>query len=77
VCVRHWAGSRIAFWLSTYLSNPSVSLVLAIKRSWFATIVVTEIELLRRVSKGELDFGRFRLIGRSASALWNAVLAVE
>jgi hypothetical protein len=44
---------------------------------WFRTAAITiaGIELLRRAHKGQFNLGRLRLTDRSASAVWNAVLA--
>ena len=43
---------------------------------WFETAATTiaGIELLRRIHKGQFNLRRLRLKGRSASAIWNAVL---
>jgi hypothetical protein len=38
-----------------------------------ATLVC--IELLRRIHKGQVSLGRFRLEGQTAPALWDAILA--
>lgn len=45
----------------------------------FRTTVVTiaAIDLLRRIHKGQFNLGRLRFKDRSASAIWNAVLAAE
>src|ERR1700710_1923884 len=44
---------------------------------WFRTaaIVITGIELLCRIRKGQFSLGRLRLKDRSTPAVWNAVLA--
>ena len=44
---------------------------------WFntAAIVIAGIELLRRIHKGQFNFGRLRLKNSGTSAVWDAVLA--
>ena len=42
-----------------------------------AAITIAGIELLRRIQKGQFDLGRLRLKDRSASDVWNAVLAAS
>ena len=41
-----------------------------------AAITIAGIELLRRIHKGQFNLRRLRLKGRSAPAIWDAVLAV-
>jgi transposase, IS6 family len=48
--------------------------MLGFKRFETAAITIAGIELLRRIHKGQFDLRRLRLKGRSASAIWNAVL---
>src|SRR5580698_5999975 len=50
--------------------------MLGFKRFETAAITIAGIELLRRIHKGQFDLRRLRLEGRSAPAIWNAVLAV-
>src|SRR5882757_571589 len=44
---------------------------------WFRTaaIVISGIELLRRIYKGQFNLARLHIKGRSTPAVWNAVLA--
>jgi len=42
-----------------------------------AAITIAEIELLRRIHKGQFNLGRVRLRDRRASAVWDAVLAAQ
>jgi transposase-like protein len=42
-----------------------------------AAITIAGIELLRRIQKGQFNLGRLRLKDRSASDIWNAVLAAS
>ena len=49
--------------------------MLGFKRFETAAITIAGIELLRRIHKGQFNLRRLRLKGRSASAIWNAVLA--
>jgi hypothetical protein len=50
--------------------------MLGFKRFDTAAITIAGIELLRRIHKGQFNLRRLRLKGRSAPAIWNAVLAV-
>jgi len=49
--------------------------MLGFKRFETAAITIAGIELLRRIHKGQFNLRRLRLKGRSAPAIWNAVLA--
>ena len=49
--------------------------MLGFKRFGTAAVTIAGIELLRRIYKGQFSLGRLRLKDRSASAIWNAVLA--
>ena len=49
--------------------------MLGFKRSDTAAITIAGIELLRRIHKGQFNLRRLRLKGRSAPAIWDAVLA--
>jgi hypothetical protein len=49
--------------------------MLGFKRFETAAVTIAGIELLRRIHKGQFNLRRLRLKGRSASAIWNAVLA--
>ena len=49
--------------------------MLGFKRFDTAAITIAGIELLRRIHKGQFNLRRLRLKGRSAPAIWNAVLA--
>jgi len=49
--------------------------MLGFKRFETAAITIARIELLHRIHKGQFNLRRLRLKGRSASAIWNAVLA--
>jgi IS6 family transposase len=42
-----------------------------------AAITIAGIEPLRRIQKGQFNLGRLRLKDRSASDIWNAVLAAS
>jgi transposase-like protein len=49
--------------------------MLGFKRFETAAITISGIELLHRIHKGQFNLRRLRLKGRSAPAIWNAVLA--
>jgi len=49
--------------------------MLGFKRFDTAAITIAGIELLRRIHKGQFNLRRLRLKGRSAPAIWDAVLA--
>ena len=49
--------------------------MLGFKRFRTAAVTIAGIELLRRIRKGQFNLRRLRLNGRSASAIWNAVLS--
>jgi hypothetical protein len=49
--------------------------MLEFKRFESAAITIAGIELLHRIRKGQFNVRRLRLKGRSAHAIWNAVLA--
>ena len=51
--------------------------MLGFKRFGTAAITVAGVELLRRIHKGQFNLRRLRFEGRSAPAIWNAVLAAE
>ena len=51
--------------------------MLGFKRFRTAAVTIAGIELLRRIHKGQFDLSRLRFKDRSASAIWNAVLAAE
>jgi transposase-like protein len=49
--------------------------MLGFKRFETAVITIAGIELLHRIHNGQFSLRRLRLKGRSAAAIWNAVLA--
>jgi hypothetical protein len=49
--------------------------MLGLQRFRTAAITITGIELSRRIQKGQFNFGGLRIKDKSASAVWNAVLA--
>jgi transposase-like protein len=49
--------------------------MLRFKRFDTAAITIAGLELLRRIHKGQFNLRRLRLKGRSAPAIWKAVLA--
>jgi transposase-like protein len=51
--------------------------MLEFKRFKTAAITIAGIELLRRIHKGQFNLRRLHLNGRSASAVWNAVLTAR
>ena len=59
---------------SKYLNN---LIELGFKLFGTAAITIAGIELLRRIQKGQFNLGRLHLKDRSASDIWNAVLAAS
>ena len=51
--------------------------MLGFKRFRTAAATIAGVELLRRIHKGQFNLGRLRLKDRTASAIWNAVLATQ
>jgi transposase-like protein len=51
--------------------------MLGFKRLKTAAVTIAGIELLHRIRKGQFNLSRLRLKNRSASAIWNAVLAAQ
>jgi transposase-like protein len=51
--------------------------MLGAKRFRTAAVTIAGIELLHRIHKGQFNLGRLCLKDRSASAIWNAVLAAQ
>jgi transposase-like protein len=51
--------------------------MLGFKRFNTAAITIAGIELLRKIHKGQFNFGKLRLKDHSAPAIWNAVLAAR
>ncbi|MCW3476400.1 transposase [Limobrevibacterium gyesilva] len=49
--------------------------MLGFKRFRNSAVTIVGIELLRRIQKDQFNLSRLRLKGRSAPAVWNAVLA--
>jgi hypothetical protein len=46
-----------------------------LKRFRSASITIAGIELMRRIRKGQFKLGKLRIKGKTASEVWNAVLA--
>ena len=51
-----------------------IAVMLGFKGFRQAAITIAGIELMRRIRKGQFGFGRLAVQGRTASAVWNAVL---
>jgi transposase-like protein len=51
--------------------------MLGFKRFRTAAVTIAGIELLRRIRKAQFNLRRLRPNGRSAPAIWNAVLAAQ
>ena len=51
-----------------------IAVMLGFKDFRHAAITIAGIELMRRIRKGQFGLGRRAVQGRTASAVWNAVL---
>ncbi|MCB8884117.1 hypothetical protein ACELLULO517_28150 [Acidisoma cellulosilytica] len=49
--------------------------MLGFKRFKAASITLAEIELMRRIYKGQFDLGKLRIEGTTTPDIWNAVLS--
>jgi transposase-like protein len=51
-----------------------IAVMLGFKDFRHAAITIAGIELMHRIRKGQFELGRRAVQGRTASAVWNAVL---
>jgi hypothetical protein len=49
--------------------------MLGSKRFQRASITIAAIELMHRIRKGQFALGKLRVMGKTASEIWDAVLA--